>query len=139
MPRRSASYAREVAGSGDRLRPPPDLGAAETFEFLRVVTSLPPSHFEPADVPMICAYARAVIGEKIADLELSAQPVLENGKVSPWLSVWQGRVRALTTISRRLKVNPAGRSDVRTGHEAPPAVSAYDKVRLTEGAFRDDN
>ena len=43
-----------------------------------------------------------------ADGELNACPVFGD-RPSPWLTIWQGRLRAVTTLARRLGLTPAGR------------------------------
>jgi hypothetical protein len=137
-PRRSPDYQVELAGKGERIKCPGDLDASAAFEFIRVVACMPPSWFEEADVPMVAAYARAIIGEKLASLELEAEPIID-GKASPWLAIWQARVRTVGVLARRLRLNPAGRGGTKTGNEPPEAASYYDRVQIAKGAFRDDN
>jgi hypothetical protein len=58
-------------------------------------------HFLPSDIPLIAACARAVVEERIAASELAAAYVVD-GKPSPWLPIWQAKIRAVTTLSRQL-------------------------------------
>jgi hypothetical protein len=63
-----------------------------------------------------------------------------DGKASPWLSVWQGRVRAVTTLARRLRLNPAGAHTPRADearHE-PRMISVYETMEM-ERASRDES
>lgn len=43
---------------------PADLNELEKAEFVNVVLGSPPSHFLPADIATIAAYARAVVAER---------------------------------------------------------------------------
>ncbi|ABE62758.1 hypothetical protein Nham_1956 [Nitrobacter hamburgensis X14] len=61
------------------------------------------------DLPLLAAYSKAIVGERIAAGELAAAYVVD-GKPSPWLPVWQAQVRALTTLARMLGLSSgAGR------------------------------
>ena len=51
---------------------------------------------------------RALIAEKLAADELERASVIDD-RPCPWLAVWQARMRAVTVLSRMLKVNPAAR------------------------------
>jgi hypothetical protein len=59
------------------------------------------------DLPLLAAYSKAIVGERIAAGELAAAYVVD-GKPSPWLPVWQVEVRALTTLAQNLS-SGAGR------------------------------
>lgn len=115
MPRQAAASAGFASANGSTrasIHPPADLNALEKAEFVAVVLGSPPSHFLPADIATISAYARAVVAERIAAGELAANPVVSspNGdRPSPWLPIWLGQLRACTTLARRLNINPAGR------------------------------
>jgi hypothetical protein len=108
----------------------------ERAEFINVVLGSPASHFLPADVATISAYARAVVAERIAAGELAAAPVV-NDKPSPWLPIWLGQLRACTTLARRLNINPAGRLPSKSP-DADAPISYYEKQRLLEDR-RDDH
>ena len=62
----------------------------------------------PSDVPLLAAYAKAIVAEQVAGGELAAAYVV-NDKPSPWLPIWQAKVRALTTLARMLTLSPGGR------------------------------
>jgi hypothetical protein len=135
MPRQ-ATAARSFTANGSTqalIQPPSDLNALEKQEFIAVVCGSPPNHFLPADVAMISAYARAVVAEKIAAGELARAYVVAgpNGdRPSPWLAVWQGQIRALTTLARRLNLNPAGRLPSKSGE--PHEVSYYSRLAMEQ-------
>jgi hypothetical protein len=59
----------------------------------------------PSDLPLISAYAKAIVAERIAAGELAAAPVID-GKPSPWLPIWVAQCRAVTTLSRMLGPEP---------------------------------
>jgi hypothetical protein len=140
MPRQAAA-ARAFSANGstrDAIRPPDDLAASEKAEFIALVLGAPPSHFCPSDVPLLAAYAKAIVGEKIAARELASAYVIDD-KPSPWLPIWQAKVRALTTLSRMLCLNPGGRIPSRAPESAEPAhVNHYARIALEQQGGRDE-
>jgi hypothetical protein len=109
------------------LRPPEDLDQLERVEFVNLITGAPANHFLPSDVPLLAAYAKAIVAERIAAGELAAAYVVDD-KPSPWLPIWQAKVRALTTLSRMLSLSPGGR--VAKPAQADGPVSYYSRVAL---------
>ncbi|MET3988741.1 hypothetical protein ABID65_000367 [Bradyrhizobium sp. S3.9.2] len=141
MPRQAAASAGFAANGSTRsqIPPPADLNELEKAEFVNVVLGSPPSHFLPADIATIAAYARAVVAERRAAGELDATPVISSptgDKPSPWLPIWLGQLRACTTLARRLNINPAGRVATKPVEPEPPR-SYYERQRLLEA--RDDH
>lgn len=68
----------------DRLAPPSELSAYEAIVFSRSVATVAPDHFRPEDLPLLCAYARAVVLERHAGAQVAAA-----GKVpSQWLGAY---------------------------------------------------
>ena len=116
------------------LKPPPDLNALEKEVFLDIVLGAPPTHFLPSDLPLIAAYAKAIVQERIAAGELAAAYVVD-GKPSPWLPVWQASIRAVTTLARMLALSPGGRVPSKAP-EAQEPVSYYSRLALE--SKRDD-
>ena len=108
MPRRSPHDHPPVAEASLRLRPPDDLNELEREAFTSAVLAAPKGHLTLSDLPLLSAYSRAIVAEKVAAGELAAAPVVD-GKPSPWLPIWQANLRALTTTARMLQLNPAGR------------------------------
>jgi hypothetical protein len=135
MPRQAAAAAGFATGTnGTRmlLKPPEDLDQLERVEFANLITGVGPSHFLPSDVPLIAAYAKAIVAERVASGELAAAPVVSspNGdRPSPWLAVWQARVRAVTTLARMLSLSPGGRVASKPSEPDAP-VSYYSRVAL---------
>ena len=66
MPRQAAAASGFAASTRATFKPPGDLNALEKETFLDIVLGSPPSHFLPSDLPLLAAYARAVVQEKIA-------------------------------------------------------------------------
>ena len=130
MSRQSAA-SRPFSASSTRasIKPPPDVSDAERAEFASAVLGVRADHFVPADIPTIAAYARAVVAEQIADGELNACPVFGD-RPSPWLTIWQGRLRAVATLARRLGLNPAGRQPFKSveDREEPAPTSYYERM-----------
>lgn len=134
MPRQAASAQGFAANGSTRSQivPPADLNALEKAEFVNVVLGSPPSHFLPADIATIAAYARAVVAERRAAGELDAAPVISSptgDKPSPWLPIWLGQLRACTTLARRLNINPAGRVATKPAEPEPPR-SYYERLAM---------
>jgi hypothetical protein len=129
MPRQAAA-AKSFAATSTRamLKPPGDLNALEKEAFLDIVLGAPPNHFLPSDLPLIAAYAKAIVQERIAAGELAAAYVVD-GKPSPWLPVWQASIRAVTTLARMLALSPGGRVPTRSG-EAQEPTSYYSRLAL---------
>ena len=139
MPRRSsASFSiASVDGTPPRLSPPGDLGELERKAFLDIVLACKPSHFQPSDVPLLAAYCRAIVLERQASNALAvAGHVTEDGRVSPWMKVWEQANKAMLSLAHRLRLSPQGRSPNLPTRPAPTA-SYYDRMRLMEAA-RDD-
>jgi len=112
MPRQAAvavGFATGTNGTRMLLRPPEDLNQLERVEFANLITGAPANHFLPSDVPLLAAYAKAIVAERVASGELAAAYVVDD-RPSPWLPIWQAKVRALTTLARMLSLTKSGRS-----------------------------
>ncbi len=68
MPRQAAASQGFAANGSTRslLKPPEDLDQIERAEFISLITGAPPSHFVPSDVPLIAAYSKAIVAERVA-------------------------------------------------------------------------
>ena len=128
MPRQAAAASGFAASTRAMLKPPGDLNALEKETFLDIVLGSPPSHFLPSDLPLLTAYARAVVQEKIAAGELARAYVVSD-KPSPWLPVWQASIRAVTTLARMLALSPGGRVPSKSAEPQEP-VSYYSRLAL---------
>jgi hypothetical protein len=56
------------------VQSPDDLDKLERIEFANLVVGAGPNQFLPSDVPLISAYAKAIVGERVAAGELAAAP-----------------------------------------------------------------
>ncbi len=113
MPRKSAASA--VAPIIDvkqrRIDAPADLGDVERKLFSELVASCDPSHFRHSDRPLLARYCEAVILAEWAALELRQGGPVLGGRASPWLTVQEKAVRAMTALSMRLRLSPQSRLD----------------------------
>jgi hypothetical protein len=101
MPRQS-SAALSVAifsASFGRLQPRPTLGGLERELFVSIVASLPPDHFEPADVVLVSAFARSAAMEQRSGETLQANP-----NDSDALAMHGSAVRSLASLALRLRL-----------------------------------
>ena len=137
MPRQSAEATAFSSGSTavSRVRPPADLTGPEREVFLAVVLACRADHFQASDLPLLTAYCRAVVLEKVASSELAAAGYVDAGKPSAWLPVLAQATRSLTVISRLLRLNPVARQAAKS---EPEAVSYYERQSLTLEGRRDD-
>jgi phage terminase small subunit len=70
-------------------------------------------YFRQTDLPLLSRYCEAAILAEQAALELRQGAVL-NGKPSPWIVVQEKCVRALVSLSMRLRLSPQSRVDPKT-------------------------
>ena len=140
MPRQSAiAAAFSISPSADRLRPPDDLAGPERALFLDLVLACEPGHFRESDLPVLTAFCRASIMEKVAAGELAGCGYVgDDGKVSPWASLLKDSQRAVANFSRLLKLNPIARQPLPSKME-PPSASYYDRMALEEAKRGDTN
>src|SRR6478735_3173078 len=130
MPRQAAAaagFATATNGTRMLLRPPEDLDQLERVEFANLITGAPANHFLPSDVPLLAAYAKAIVAERVASGELAPAYVVDD-RPSPWLPIWQAKVRALTTLARMLSLSPGGRVPSKSSDEPP--ISAYERIAM---------
>jgi phage terminase small subunit len=129
MPRKSsAAVAFSMTGPTARLRPPDDLTGPERKLFVDLVLGCRPDHFQPTDAPLLAAYCRAVCLEQTASSELAAAGFVIDGRPSGWLNVLAQATRTISTYSRMLKLNPAGRQSIPASDPEP--ISAYERIAL---------
>ena len=134
MPRKSSIAAAFSTSTTARLQPTGDLTGPEREVFVDLVLACRPDHFQHSDAPLLAAYCRAVCLEQIASSELAAAGFVIDGRPSGWLNVLAQATRTISTYSRMLKLNPAGRQSVPSSEPSP--VSYYERMRL-EGRHDD--
>lgn len=79
-------------------------------------------------MPLLTSYIRAIEMERAASAHLEAEGHVIDGKPSPWLAVLAQSLKAMSTLSHRLRLSPQGRSP--TNPKRTPSVSYYDRARL---------
>jgi hypothetical protein len=133
MPRQSQASLSLAHIGPRRLEPPPELGAGsiEREIFRQVVASVPVAHFQPEDLPLLCAYARMCAQERRASEELAAGAVV-GGAPSPWLAVQASTVRSLSTLMVRLRLGPRARdpNNQRRAAKSTAPPSYYDTMSV---------
>jgi phage terminase small subunit len=109
-----------VDSSPDRLQPPDHLSADERQRFTEIVSNCDARHFRPSDTTLLCRFVEAdALAEKAA-AELRKNPVIEGNKPSAWLAVQEKNVRALVSLSMRLRLSPQSRIDAQAlGRQQP--------------------
>jgi phage terminase small subunit len=130
MPRKSAASLSVVRldGRPGRLRPPASLSEDERVVFLDLVTACKPEHFTASDLPLLCRYCEAaVLGEQAA-VHLRTDGAVIAGRVSPWLTVSEKAVKAMVSLSMRLRLSPQARQ-ANNPTRAKPA-NIYERMAL---------
>jgi phage terminase small subunit len=130
LPRRSSASLTVAAFAPDRrrLEPPPELGGLEAEIFRQTVASVPASHFQPEDLVLLCAYARAAaMGQRAAE-EVAARPTIGD-RPSPFVDIHSQAIRSLTQLTVRLRLGPRSRDP---NHQRTAKVKAsqsyYDQI-----------
>ena len=124
----AASYETiSVDGSPDRLQAPDHLSADERRRFVEIVSSCDARHFRPSDTTLLCRFVEADALAERAAKELRKHPVLD-GKASSWLTVQEKSVRALVSLSVRLRLGPMSRIDAKAlGRQQPhPRINPWE-------------
>jgi phage terminase small subunit len=119
-----AVYVRPL----ERLAPPSGLSEDGRRVFLDIVLANEPTQFRASDMPLLTSYIRAIEMERAASAHLEAEGHVIDGKPSPWLAVLAQSLKAMSTLSHRLRLSPQGRSP--TNPKRTPSVSYYDRARL---------
>ena len=99
-----------VDGSPDRLQPPDHLSPDERRRFVDIVANCDARHFRPSDMTLLVRFIEADSLAERAAKELRENPVID-GRLSPWLAVQEKSVRALVSLSVRLRLGPLSRID----------------------------
>ena len=128
VPRQAAAAAGFSTSTTERLRPPPDLSGPEREVFLATVFAYNADHFRAGETPLLCAFCRAVVREKVASGELQASGYVVDGRPSPWASLLKDAVRDLTVTSRLLRLTPLARQTSPSSGLEP--ISAYERIAL---------
>jgi len=126
-------------GTGNaRLRPPESLGAPEKQRFIDLIATTPAGQFQPSDLALLCRWAELTVMCEQAQGELAAGGMIgPDGKPSPWFSIYQQSVKALSGLALRLKIGPQARAPKAPKKTVGP-VSYYDRMLIEGEVSRDD-
>jgi phage terminase small subunit len=95
--------------------PPPvpaGLSAEEERILQQLLASVDSDHFAASDLPLLVAYCQAVAQHDRAVQALRTQgDVTDSGRPSPWITVQEKAVRAMTALSMRLRLSPQARRE----------------------------
>ena len=133
QPGRPGTLRRSTAsliGSPVRLTPPAELDELEREVFASIVASCPAEHFRVSDLPLLASYAAAVVRERRARGEFDREPILADGRPSPWGIVLAQATKTMLGLSLRLRLSPQGRGKPSTKAEAQ--LSYYERMALIE-------
>ena len=111
-----------VDGSPSRRRPPDHLSADERRRFVEIVSTCDAAHFRPSDTTLLCRFVEADALAERAAKELRKHPVVD-GKASAWLAVQEKSVRALVSLSVRLRLGPMSRIDAKAMGRHEPRLT----------------
>jgi hypothetical protein len=116
----------------ERLKPPDDLDGETRTIFLDLVLAASPTHFEPVDRPLLCAYCRAAALERQASAAIAENIAAATPSL---LAVQAQATKTMHDLSMRLRLSPQARSGHLTtrAKRATPVLSYYDRRRLENG------
>jgi hypothetical protein len=80
-------------------------------------------------LPLVAAYARAIVADAHAARQLQEQGAVVNGKPNPWLVPKEKASREMIALSLRLRLSPQGRAQ----HAPKPAeqpANYYERMRI---------
>jgi phage terminase small subunit len=119
---RKSAEARSVItldGQSTRPSPPATLSEPEREMFATIIAGCDADHFRQTDLPLLSRYCEAAVLAERAALELRNGAVVD-GKPSPWIVIQEKCVRAIVSLSMRLRLSPQSRIDPKTlGRQQP--------------------
>jgi phage terminase small subunit len=129
--RKSAEALTAIALDGESPlpAPPASLSEPEREMFATIVAGCDAGHFRQTDLPLLSRYCEAAVLAERAALELRNGAVVD-GKPSPWIVIQEKCVRAMVSLSMRLRLSPQSRIDPKTlGRQQPhPGPRPWDRV-----------
>ena len=133
MPRKSQASLSMVSidARQSRLRPPASLSDSERAAFTDIVSTTKANHFVASDLTLLCRYAEATVLAEQAALHLRQEGPVIAGRVSPWITVQEKAVRALVSLSMRLRLSPQARAP-NNPTRPQPTTSHYERMRIEE-------
>jgi phage terminase small subunit len=133
QPGRRSTAARSslsLAGPMARLTPPAELDADERQVFVDTVLSCEPTHFRASDLPLLTIFCRETVLERRAAVEFNRQPIMPDGRPSPWVAIRATAVKNLIGLTLRLRLSPQARG--KPSSKAEPQLSVYERMNLLE-------
>ena len=106
----AALSVMSVDGLQTRPSPPACLSEPERELFVSIVAGCDAGHFRSTDLPLLSRYCEAAVLAEQAALELRNGAVVD-GKPSPWIVIQEKSVRAMVSLSMRLRLSPQSRLD----------------------------
>jgi phage terminase small subunit len=115
----SALLAIAAGEQSTRLSPPTTLSEPERALFIAIVSGCDSDHFREPDLPLLSRYCEAAVLAEQAAFELRNGAILD-GRPSPWIVIQEKCVRAMVSLSMRLRLSPQSRIDSKTlGRQQP--------------------
>jgi hypothetical protein len=113
-----------------RLRPPDDLSPEARAVFVDVVVNSNAGHFQPADMPLLCVYADAVVQARSC-----AKLIRDGAATDLTIKAQRNALSAVFQLSMRLRVSPQARQPhvSRGSNTRPPSVNYYDQLAMEMG------
>ena len=109
----------DVDDQSTRPAPPASLSEPEREMFATIIAGCDANHFRQTDLPLLSRYCEAAVLAEQAALELRNGAVMD-GKPSPWIVIQEKCVRAMVSLSMRLRLSPQSRLDPKTlGRQQP--------------------
>ena len=104
MPRPNVYASLVPFGQSGRevLPPPPDLGPVMREAWLKVVASVPPGHFQPADEPLLRRFANASVNAERFERAIEAE--LDADKIKTLVEAHAATTRTLISIGSKLRL-----------------------------------
>jgi hypothetical protein len=111
------------------LQPPRELTSAEKRIWISIVSDRKPEHFVASDKVLLIAYCHAAALEAALARQITAKK-----SDSTMIARWERAVRAMVSLSMRLRLSPQSRSPThsaaRPNRREAPSISYLDKMKL---------
>jgi phage terminase small subunit len=116
MPRKlvAALSVVRVDGRPNRLKPPASVSEPERETFVAIVTACDARPFRSSDIRLLYRYFEVIVLGEQASRQLRQGGAVVDGKPSPWITVQEKAVRAMVSLSMRLRLSPQSRADSKT-------------------------
>ena len=97
------------------IRMPEHLSQIARTQWTRIVESMPPGFYTPADEALLAAYSEAYADHVNASKALKdEESLLADGKANPLIAIRNQAARTMATLGTRLGLSPADRTNLKT-------------------------